>query len=50
MQINSSQQAATEVVTNPPSKLLASMTDGETVEARVISRTNAEQVKLRVGD
>ncbi|GLP99897.1 hypothetical protein GCM10007891_17510 [Methylophaga thalassica] len=50
MQINRSQQANTEVIVNASTKLADALPVGQKVEATVIGRVNAEQIKLQLGD
>ncbi|WP_330110280.1 flagellar hook-length control protein FliK [Methylophaga thalassica] len=50
MQINRSQQANTEVIVNASTKLADAVPVGQKVEATVIGRVNAEQIKLQLGD
>ncbi|WP_438969977.1 flagellar hook-length control protein FliK [Methylophaga sp.] len=50
MQINSSQQNSAEVVRDVPARLLASLAEGERVQATVVARLTANAVKLQVAD
>lgn len=50
MQINSSQQNSAEVIRDVPARLLASLADGERVQATVIAKLSGQSVKLQVRD
>ena len=50
MQINRSQQPNTEVIVNASTKLADALPVGQKVEATVIGRVNADQIKLQLGD
>ena len=50
MQINRFQQPNTEVISNASAKLVDTLPAGQKMEATVIARVNAEQVKLQLGD
>ncbi len=50
MQINSSQQNSAEVIRDLPARLLASLADGERVQATVIAKLSGQSVKLQVRD
>lgn len=50
MQINPSLQANSDVIREVPARLLASLAEGQRVEATVLARVNAETVRLQVGD
>lgn len=50
MQINRTQQPSTEVISNASTKLVDTLPAGQKVEATVIARVNAEQVKIQLGD
>lgn len=50
MQINPSLQAQSEVIREAPARLLASLAEGQRVEATVVARLNAETVRLQIGD
>lgn len=50
MQINRSQQPNTEVIINASTKLADALPVGQKVEATVIGRVNADQIKLQLGD
>jgi hypothetical protein len=50
MQINRYQQPNTEVIVNASTKLADALPVGQKVEATVIGRVNADQIKLQLGD
>lgn len=50
MQINPSQQNSAEVIRDVPARLLASLAEGERVQATVIAKLGAQSVKLQVAD
>ena len=50
MQINRYQQPNTEVISNASAKLVDTLPAGQKMEATVIARVHAEQVKLHLGD
>jgi len=50
MQINPSQQNSAEVIRDVPARLLASLADGERVQATVIAKLSGQSVKLQVAD
>ncbi len=50
MQINPSQQNSAEVIRDVPARLLASLADGERVQATVVAKLNGQSVKIQVAD
>lgn len=50
MQINSSPQPQSELIRDVPARLLASLAEGQRVEATVIARLSADTVRLQVGN
>lgn len=50
MQINPSQQNSAEVIRDVPARLLASLAEGERVQATVVAKLSGQSVKLQVGD
>lgn len=50
MQINPSLQPPPEVIRDVPARLLATLTEGQRVQATVIARLTAETIRVQVGD